>query len=75
VVQPRLSTRFDHSILQIVDNVVRWGRVSDPSYTDGNVEGVRRLLRAIKGDKEVDTTTLATTGEKGYDGFLYAIRK
>lgn len=54
---------------------MRWGRVSDPSYTDDNVEGVRRLLRAIKGDKEVDSTTLAMTGEKGYDGFLYAIRK
>ncbi|GLB39744.1 putative O-methyltransferase family 3 protein [Lyophyllum shimeji] len=58
----------------IVDNVVRYGRVADPQYSDANVEGVRELLKAIKGDKEVDATTIGTTGEKGYDGFLYAIR-
>ncbi|KAG6906593.1 hypothetical protein DXG01_012996 [Tephrocybe rancida] len=59
----------------IVDNVVRRGRVADLSYTDDNVVGVRRLLEVLKGDKEVQATTIATVGEKGYDGFLYAIRK
>ncbi|KAF8888792.1 O-methyltransferase family 3 protein [Infundibulicybe gibba] len=58
-----------------VDNVVRYGRVADPSYSDSNVEGVRTLLKAIQNDLDVDATTIATTGEKGYDGFLYAIRK
>ena len=63
------------SSFQIVDNVVRYGRVSDPSITDDkNVEGVRSLLRHLKEDKEVDATTLSTVGEKGYDGFLYAIK-
>ncbi len=42
---------------QIVDNVVRYGRVADPEYTDANVEGVRKLLQAIKGDKDVEATT------------------
>ncbi|KAF8065054.1 O-methyltransferase-domain-containing protein [Lyophyllum atratum] len=58
----------------IVDNVVRYGKVADPSYSDPNIEGVRDLLKAIQGDREVDATTIGTTGEKGYDGFLYAVR-
>jgi len=57
----------------IVDNVVRYGRVANPEHTSSQVEGVRRLLRYIESDKSVDATTIATAGEKGYDGFLYAI--
>ncbi|KAF7317335.1 O-methyltransferase family 3 protein [Mycena chlorophos] len=59
----------------IVDNVVRFGRVAEPDYTDVNVEGVRRLLAGLKGDKDVDATTIGTVGDKGYDGFLYAVRR
>ena len=58
-----------------MENVVRYARVADPEDTSPNVEGVRDLLKAIKGDPEVDATTIATVGDKGYDGFLYAIRK
>ena len=58
-----------------MDNVVLGGPVADPEYTDSTVEGVRTLLKAIEGDKEVDATTIATVGVKGYDGFLYAIKK
>lgn len=58
-----------------MDNVVRYGRVADPAYSDANVEGVRKLLEAIKDDKDVDATTIGTVGDKGYDGFIYAIRK
>ncbi|KAI0781817.1 O-methyltransferase-domain-containing protein [Abortiporus biennis] len=57
----------------IVDNVVRNGQVSDPStYTDSRSEGVRRLLKFLKDDKEVECTTIQTVGEKNHDGFLYA---
>ncbi|KAF6751680.1 O-methyltransferase family 3 protein [Ephemerocybe angulata] len=59
----------------IVDNVCRNGRVADPEYSDASVEGVRTLLKGIQGDKEVEATTIGTVGEKGYDGFLYAICK
>ncbi|KAJ7192709.1 O-methyltransferase family 3 protein [Mycena pura] len=59
----------------IVDNVVRYGRVADPEYTDQMVEGVRTLLKALEGDTDVDATSIGTVGDKGYDGFLYAIRK
>ncbi|KJA23870.1 hypothetical protein HYPSUDRAFT_184566 [Hypholoma sublateritium FD-334 SS-4] len=58
----------------IVDNVVRYGRVADLEYSDANVEGVRKLLLAIKGDQDVEATTIGTVGEKGYDGFIYAVR-
>ena len=29
----------------------------------------------MEGDEEVEATTIATVGEKGFDGFTYAIRK
>ncbi len=59
----------------IVDNVVRNGRVADPEQSDPSIEGVRRLLEYIQKDSTVEATTLSTVGEKGYDGFLYAINK
>jgi len=61
----------------IVDNIVWNGYPADPEYTDtsGDAEGIRTLLKAIQGDEEVDATTIATVGERGYDGFLYAIKK
>ena len=59
----------------IVDNVVRNGRVADPEQSDPSIEGVRRLLEFIQKDPSVESTTLGTVGEKGYDGFLYAINK
>ncbi|KAJ7921370.1 O-methyltransferase [Mycena leptocephala] len=59
----------------IVDNVGRKGSPVDPTNTDPRVEGVRKLLRYIKDDAEVEATTIHTVGEKGFDGFLYAIRK
>jgi len=58
----------------LIDNVVRYGRVADSNLSDDAIEGVRRLLEYIKDDTSVEATTLATVGEKGYDGFLYALR-
>ena len=60
-----------------MDNIVWNGYPSDPEYTDtsGDVEGIRTLLEEIQSDEEVDATTIATVGERGYDGFLYAIKK
>jgi len=63
------------NLSQIVDNVVRYGRVANPAITDDkNVDGIRVFLQHVKGDTEVDCTTIGTAGEKGYDGFLYAVR-
>ncbi|KAH9946182.1 S-adenosyl-L-methionine-dependent methyltransferase [Epithele typhae] len=61
----------------IIDNVVRYGRVSnpaDPEHDGIDSQGVRRMLEHLKTDKNVDATTIATVGEKGWDGFCYAIR-
>ncbi|KAJ7119711.1 O-methyltransferase-domain-containing protein [Mycena epipterygia] len=59
----------------IVDNVGLSGRVADVENTSGSVESVRALLRYIKDDEEVEATTIHTVGEKGFDGFLYAVKK
>ena len=61
--------------LIIVDNVVRNGRVADVEQSDASIEGVRRLLEWIQQDPTVESTTIGTVGEKGYDGFLYALNK
>ncbi|KAF9484073.1 O-methyltransferase family 3 protein [Pholiota conissans] len=58
----------------IVDNVIRYGRVSDLAFDHPNDVGVRKLLEKIQGDKEVDATTVGTAGERGWDGFIYAVR-
>ncbi|KAE9394086.1 hypothetical protein BT96DRAFT_1048783 [Gymnopus androsaceus JB14] len=59
----------------IVDNVVRYGQVSDMSVNDVNSVGVREMLATLKEDKDIDATTIATVGERAFDGFMYAIRK
>ncbi|KAH7890076.1 O-methyltransferase-domain-containing protein [Phlebopus sp. FC_14] len=62
-----------HGVI-ITDNVVRDGDVADPQNTDPKNIGVRELLAALKDDTEVEAASVATVGEKGYDGFLYAIK-
>lgn len=73
-VTAHLCLSADRAFEQIVDNVVRNGRVSDPAETDENSEGVRELLKYIQNDKEVDATTIGMAGEKGYDGMLFAYK-
>ncbi len=57
-----------------MDNVVRQGRVADPDNTDSSTLGVRELLEHLKDSKNIEATTIATVGEKGWDGFIYAVR-
>lgn len=59
----------------VVDNVVQNGCVGNPADSSERAAGVRKLLSVLKDDDEVEATTIGTAGEKGYDGFLYAIRK
>lgn len=58
-------------MLQIIDNVVRQGSTADPNNNTEEVIGVRNLLKAIKEDAGVEASTIATVGDKGYDGFTY----
>lgn len=56
----------------VADNVVRGGRVVDPSSTDPDVQGVREFLHAMGSDPRLDATALQTVGSKGWDGFAVA---
>ncbi|EIW85658.1 O-methyltransferase [Coniophora puteana RWD-64-598 SS2] len=58
----------------IVDNAIYHGTIADPKYKDSETVGTREMLRLIKEDSEVDATTIGTAGEKGFDGFLYAVK-
>ncbi|KAK0211627.1 O-methyltransferase-domain-containing protein [Armillaria fumosa] len=58
-----------------VDNVVRDGRTADPADTSEYTVGVRKFIMAMKDDEEVEATTIGTVTGKGYDGFLYAVKK
>jgi predicted O-methyltransferase YrrM len=55
--------------LIIVDNVIRDGKVVDPSDPDPRVEGVRRMNEMLAREPRVDATAIQTVGSKGYDGF------
>lgn len=56
----------------IVDDVIRRGAVIDPGGT-AQVQGVRRMMEQIHGDRRVAATAVQTVGAKGYDGFLMAV--
>ncbi|KIY46133.1 S-adenosyl-L-methionine-dependent methyltransferase [Fistulina hepatica ATCC 64428] len=58
-----------------VDNVVLGGAVAGLSHAMRGVEGVRDMLETLPADTEVECTVVGTTTSRGYDGFLYAIRK
>ena len=57
----------------IVDNVVRDGRIADPSNTSADVRGTRRMFDLLESNDRLDATAIQTVGSKGYDGFVYAV--
>jgi predicted O-methyltransferase YrrM len=59
--------------LIITDNVVRDGKVADPSSSDPDVQGVQRFNKRLAAEPRVSATILQTVGSKGYDGFALAI--
>ncbi|HUB60117.1 MAG TPA: O-methyltransferase [Puia sp.] len=59
--------------LLIFDNVVREGKVLDPSSDDPAVQGVRRLNQALATEPRVCATILANVGIKKYDGMAIAL--
>ncbi|KAL4065165.1 O-methyltransferase-domain-containing protein [Scleroderma yunnanense] len=58
----------------VIDNIVWNGEVADLTHTDPEIEGIRATLAELKADKEVEATTISMVGEKGYDGFVYAVK-
>lgn len=61
--------------LVIIDNVVRAGRIADPSDTSPQVEGTRSLYAAMRMDSRFEASALQTVGAKGWDGILIARRR
>ncbi|MEH6700260.1 O-methyltransferase [Parasphingorhabdus sp.] len=59
--------------LLIFDNVVREGRVLDPSSDDPKVPGTRKLYEMLKNHPQLDATAIQTVGAKKWDGFLMAV--
>ena len=57
----------------VLDNVVRDGRVIDPSSTDPNVVGSRAAFDIIGASPRLDATALQTVGSKGWDGFAIMV--
>lgn len=49
------------------------GKVCEVDYVDEEVLSIRGVLKMIEEDEEVEATTIGTVGERGYDGFLYAV--
>ncbi|KAK3360344.1 S-adenosyl-L-methionine-dependent methyltransferase [Lasiosphaeria hispida] len=58
-----------------VDNVVRGGRVADEANTDPRIQGTREVIEKAGKDPRVDSVVIQTVGEKGYDGWLWAVLK
>ena len=57
----------------VVDNVIRDGKILDPSGADADVAGMREALALMAGDTRLTTTALQMVGAKGYDGFAIAV--
>lgn len=58
--------------LIIGDNVVRDGKVTNPSSTDDRVQGVRKFIEMIGDNPHLTATAMQTVGTKGWDGFTLA---
>ncbi|KAK4112808.1 S-adenosyl-L-methionine-dependent methyltransferase [Canariomyces notabilis] len=56
-----------------VDNVVRRGKLADADNTEEGVVGSRQVVENAGKEKGVDAVVLQTVGEKGYDGWLWAL--
>jgi len=68
----RWAVKLSHpGSLIYVDNVVRGGRIAEPSH-DSRIEGTRRLFEAVGAEPAVAATAVQTVSVKGYDGFLLA---
>lgn len=59
--------------LIVVDNVVRSGRIADPTDDSAQVAGVRAGLEMLRDDARFDATALQTLDAKGWDGIAVAI--
>lgn len=57
----------------VVDNVVRGGRVLEEGSGDARVVGAREVIERVGADARVDSVVVQSVGEKGHDGWLWAV--
>ncbi|RJO68461.1 O-methyltransferase [Nocardia panacis] len=57
----------------IVDNVVRDGGVADADSQDPAVRASREVIELFATEFAADATVIQTVGDKGWDGFVYAV--
>jgi predicted O-methyltransferase YrrM len=55
--------------LIVADNVIRDGRLADPSDDDPAIAAQRLFHEQLAAEPRVEATTIQTVGGKGYDGF------
>jgi caffeoyl-CoA O-methyltransferase len=80
--KPPYAEYFDYAVklsrpgtLIICDNVIREGKVLDPSCEDELVQGVQRFNKALAQDQRVTATLFQTIGAKEHDGMALAVVK
>ena len=67
------AVRMSHrGTVIVVDNVVRDGAVVDDANRSDDIEGIRAMMTALGGMRNLTSTALQTVGGKGYDGFVIA---
>lgn len=78
--KPPYAEYFDYAVklsrpgtLIICDNVIREGKVLDPSCEDELVQGVQRFNKALAKDQRVAATIFQTIGAKEHDGMALAV--
>lgn len=59
--------------LIVCDNVVRHGRLTDPSQTDPDILGIRELFTRLQHTTGLDSTAFQTVGSKGWDGLSVSL--
>lgn len=57
----------------VVDNVVRKGRVLEEGSGDTRVVGAREVIERVGADERVDSVVVQSVGEKGHDGWVWAV--
>ena len=57
----------------VCDNVIRRGRITDPTSHDPDVTGTRRFFDLLAAEPRLTATAIQTVGAKGWDGFAIAL--
>jgi predicted O-methyltransferase YrrM len=57
----------------VCDNVVRDGKVADPSADNPALAGIRRFFDRLRDEPRLTATAVQTVGVKGWDGFAIAV--